>query len=382
MPDTIPAGLGSNPVNTLNLPGNVEVRPVPDPTVLTTQQMLREVGALRELLETRLSGMDKAIELLHDTNSQFPDKISISIRGVREILEARLLEMDKALELIPEDYQAKIHLLSEDSRRDVGRVDVLSLERHNGAMTATQTVDRLSLERHSTAMHAVEVLKSTVEGQFVTLINDVRREDQHVNNASAERHVSALKALADIRVSLDATIASRVTTVDSVINTMQAGMDKALVSITASIGTIPTLIDTTVRQYQGLHEEKFKSIAIQFTERDVRTEQTSKDSKVAVDAALQAAKEAVGEQNKSNALAISKSENTFTKQIDQIGTLITTLNKSFDDKIDDIKQRLTVMESRKEGEGTARKGIGDMFGYIVAGIMMLIAIGTIVLTHH
>ena len=43
---------------------------------------------------------------------------------------------------------------------------------------------------------------------------------------------------------------------------------------------------------------------------------------VAVDAALQAAKEAVGEQNKSNALAIAKSEATFTKQIDQIGVLI------------------------------------------------------------
>ena len=98
-----------------------------------------------------------------------------------------------------------------------------------------------------------------------------------------------------------------------------------------------------------LHDEKFASIQNQFTERDTRTEQTSRDSKVAVDAALQAAKEAVGEQNKSNALAIAKSEAAFTKQIDQISTLIQTTVKGVDDKIDDIKTRLTLIEGNTVG---------------------------------
>jgi hypothetical protein len=91
-----------------------------------------------------------------------------------------------------------------------------------------------------------------------------------------------------------------------------------------------------------------------------------------VDAALQAAKEAVGEQNKSNALAIAKSEATFTKQIDQIGVLISTLQKGLDEKIDDLRARQTVSESRKAGAG-------DLWGIIVGvvGIVIAIAAGTI-----
>jgi hypothetical protein len=40
--------------------------PVPDPTLLTTELLRREIGGLRELLEVRLSGMDRANQLLSD----------------------------------------------------------------------------------------------------------------------------------------------------------------------------------------------------------------------------------------------------------------------------------------------------------------------------
>lgn len=127
--------------------------------------------------------------------------------------------------------------------------------------------------------------------------------------------------------------------------------DKAIQLLQHQLDKIPDLVVDRVMQLQTLHQEKFGSIGTQFAERDTRTEQTSRDSKVAVDAALQAAKEAVGEQNKSNALAISKSEAAFTKQIDQIGVLVNSMQKAIDDKIEDIKVRLQVMESVKKGQG-------------------------------
>jgi hypothetical protein len=109
------------------------------------------------------------------------------------------------------------------------------------------------------------------------------------------------------------------------------------------------------RNAEKLYDEKFHSIETQFKERDTRTEQTSKDSKVAVDAALQAAKEAVGEQNKSSALAIAKSEASTAKQIDQLQTLITATSKSSDEKVADLKERLIIVEGRAAGtEGTAK----------------------------
>ena len=109
-------------------------------------------------------------------------------------------------------------------------------------------------------------------------------------------------------------------------------MDKAMVIFNENITRVPTDTDKQIQHLKELHDEKFESIKIQFIERDTRTEQTSRDSKVAVDAALQAAKEAVGEQNKSSALAIAKSEASTIKQIDQQGLLISTATKALEDK--------------------------------------------------
>lgn len=134
-----------------------------------------------------------------------------------------------------------------------------------------------------------------------------------------------------------------------VLETRMAGMDKAIVLLQAANDKIPSAVDEKIHSLREIQEEKFSSVQTQFKERDTRSEQTSKDSKVAVDAALQAAKEAVGEQNKSSALAIAKSETSTVKQIDQLGVLIQTTSKALDDKIADIKDRLTRIEGKGEG---------------------------------
>lgn len=158
-----------------------------------------------------------------------------------------------------------------------------------------------------------------------------------------------------------------------VIETRLDGMDKAIVLLRTELDRNPAMRAEAIEGLQRLLEEKFKSfdekfrsIGTQFAERDTRTEQTSRDSKVAVDAALQAAKEAVGEQNKSSALAIAKSEASTTKQIDQIVVLINSTTSSLNDKIDDIKQRITTFEGRGEG-------VANFWGLIVGGIMLLIS---------
>jgi len=56
-------------------------RPVPDPTILTTQQLQREVAALKEIIFTRLDANDKAVELLHADVTRVPtDRAQITGR--------------------------------------------------------------------------------------------------------------------------------------------------------------------------------------------------------------------------------------------------------------------------------------------------------------
>ncbi len=62
--------------------------PIPDPSLLTTVALQREIASLRELLEAQVSGH------------------AVVDRLVREILETRLGAMDKATELLSENSKA------------------------------------------------------------------------------------------------------------------------------------------------------------------------------------------------------------------------------------------------------------------------------------
>lgn len=153
-----------------------------------------------------------------------------------------------------------------------------------------------------------------------------------------------------------------------------AERDKAIHLLQVHESGLPALVGEKIASLKAIHDEKFTSIQRQFSERDVRTEQSSKDSKVAVDAAPQAAKEAVGEQNKSSSSAISKSEAATAKQIDQITQLIQNGAKAVDDKIGDIKDRITRLEGRGEGQVVEKESQHTTSGFIIAVIAVIISL--------
>jgi hypothetical protein len=126
------------------------------------------------------------------------------------------------------------------------------------------------------------------------------------------------------------------------------GSDKAVGLLQAFADRAPTTMDVQhqVIQLREVAMEKFDGIRTQLSERDIQTEKASRDVKSAVDAAFAAAKEAVGEQNKSNTLAITKSEAGVKEQLALLVESMKTNAKSIDDKISDIKERITIIESK------------------------------------
>jgi len=174
-------------------------------------------------------------------------------------------------------------------------------------------------------------------------------------------------------------IAEAVAALRIIIETRLGGMDKAITLLQATTDKMPQVVEEKIPSLKSLHEEKFDSIQTQFRERDVRDERSSRDSKTAVDAALSAAKEAVASTNASSALAIAKSESATDKRIDQQGTLIATGTKALDEKIDDLKERITRLEGKGQGiekqQATQQSSIGSTVGIIgsVLGVLSLLA---------
>jgi len=124
--------------------------------------------------------------------------------------------------------------------------------------------------------------------------------------------------------------------------------DKAIRLLQEFSNRTPTTMDVQ-HETTALREvvmEKFGGIKTQLAERDVQTEKASKDVKSAVDAAFAAAKEAVGEQNKSNTLAITKSEAGVKEQLGMLSQASATNIKALEDKISDMKDRITIIESK------------------------------------
>jgi hypothetical protein len=127
------------------------------------------------------------------------------------------------------------------------------------------------------------------------------------------------------------------------------------------IAGLSKYLEGQIKSLQDLIEEKLIGVATQFTMRDT-----------ALTAAFKAAQDAVSEQNKSSALAISKSELATAESIKQLQTIFQTASQATNEKIDDLKSRMD------KGEGHS-KGLGDGWGWIVGGIGVVAVIVDLVL---
>lgn len=168
--------------------------------------------------------------------------------------------------------------------------------------------------------------------------------------------------------------AADVTQLRELLETRLDGMDRAIRLHAEIIDRVPAERDMAIKHLKELHDEKFASIALQFAERDVRSEQATQGAKQALDAALLAQKELVAQQNEANSAAAAKAEASFTKQIDQIGTIIQTLEKALDARITELKERIDRGEGSTAGAAGSRSERRLDTGQVLMTLSVLAAV--------
>lgn len=157
--------------------------PLADPSVLTTRQTLREVNNLRELIETRLDGIDREFKRV----AQFPTDADKALTSLRDILTERFLRVEQVIELQGKSLQEQLNkgLSSEQ------KATALALESVNKATAISQqTADRAVAKAEAAAdkihlQNMIDALRNNFEGQI-----QAAKEALAANMASQEKAVT------------------------------------------------------------------------------------------------------------------------------------------------------------------------------------------------
>jgi len=195
-----------------------------------------------------------------------------------------------------------------------------------------------------------------------------------------------VRPVPDPTVLTTAALMQAISSLKEVIYTRLEGMDRAIVLFDGTVMRMTVETDKKLTHLRELVFERIEGdrngINQRFVERDVRVEQTARDTKVAVDAALAAQKEMGNKQTDSFAQSIAKSEAATSKQIDQLGQLLSTTNTATDGKIADIKERLTRIEGEGKGvrQAEVQQQTSNMSVVSIVGLVLgtLIGIGGLI----
>src|ERR1700730_15387831 len=258
-------------------------------------------------------------------------------------------------------------------------------------LLTTEQSNRLRDEMQRELSALREIIDARLNAQDHTVVKLEARVNEHYSLLSKEIAVAEVNR----KEALDKAAATIQTWLAKAERTMQLSLGDTKKDLQISLGEAEQRVSekfqiakdaTEKTQYTlaQLHNEKFASIQKQFDVRDVRAEQAAIATKIAVDAALQAQKEAAGAQNESNAAAITKSEAATVKQIDGLQALMKGSTDATNDKIGSLMSRLDRGEGGWRGSSDTRTerrlDLGSTLG--IAGVAVSILAAVMVVISH
>jgi hypothetical protein len=194
----------------------------PDPTALTTSQLAREVTHLRELIESRLNAMDKAVDLLQEFANRQPTiaevvaKVDEKFHGIEE----RFLERDRRFDVRDSDTKRALEVALNTSEKAVEA----AFEASEKAVSAAFAAAKEAVEKqHEASQDAI----AKSEGAFTKQIDQI-------GNIINSQAVTLDDKIADIRQRLGSVETRSITNGKGLID--YAGVILGIVAVVLLLG--------------------------------------------------------------------------------------------------------------------------------------------------
>lgn len=188
---------------------SAERLPIPDPTRLTSQALREAIVALKDVIYTRLEGMDKALQLLQARSDRFPAELDAKIGTVRDLLSERFKGIELQFEGIQLQFKERDTRVEQTARDSKTAVDAAlqaakeAVEKQNAAssqaaqkseLAFTKQIDQLA-ELFRTGTKSLEdrmTIGNKVSDDKLSAINDriTRIESATIGSRTANKDTS------------------------------------------------------------------------------------------------------------------------------------------------------------------------------------------------
>jgi len=195
-----------------------------------------------------------------------------------------------------------------------------------------------------------------------------------------------------------------ISALERIINSKLDAIAKATELLQRASDRVPSEVDQKIANLHDLQLERISALNGMMDQQIMRVEQSLRDRRMAVEAMVNASKEAVGIASEAAKEAAEKTERNFIKMIDQLGVQTQTESRALDSKITEVKDRLDagigtvsaraeaaisalraellpqITGERSRGDrGEGRQlGQGALIALILAGMSILVGIVTVI----
>lgn len=184
------------------------ITPRPDPTVLTTEQLRRELTALRDLIETRLDGLDASHLATVDELHGIPSKIEREIFLLTGLLDSKINIVERRItttsDMRAEQIAAFSQRIADSQILYKERFDAADLRYQQRYDASEKGLTTASLAAQAGINAALAAAKEAVQSASIAAEKAVAAQNESNAAASLKSELSFTKQIDSITVLLQA----------------------------------------------------------------------------------------------------------------------------------------------------------------------------------